>query len=246
MSRWTEKARACGQVTFFFGSVGSFRRRALLTAAPVQLADFGRAAGEIPVAAEGAQRLLSALATMISGAIQYSEFSITVSLLAILAADRRHRAVDDLRDLEEPRLVAGLVGDRHLLDAEELADQDRQQRGRAAGLAGEDLGQRLDRVDRGALVDEQAGRPVAAAHIAGDFHDQAEIEAGQVDLAEMTGIDRGIPPRSGNSLRSADGCRATARRGRTPCNCRRGRVPPSSPSFDRPSDRPLCTSARDY
>ena len=139
-------------------------------------------------------RLLSDLATMISGAIQYSEFWIVVSLLAVLAGNRRHRAVDDLGNLEDPCLVPGLVGDRHLLDAEELADQDRQQRRGSAGLAGEDPGQRLDRVDGGALVDEQAGRPVAPAHIAGDFHDQAEIEAGQVDIAEMTGIDAEARP----------------------------------------------------
>jgi hypothetical protein len=36
-----------------------------------------------------------------------------------------------------------------------------------------------------APVDEKAGRPVAAAHIAGDIQEQTKIEAGEVDLAEV-------------------------------------------------------------
>src|SRR5690606_35632505 len=96
---------------------------------------------------------------------------------------------------------AHLVGNRRALDAEELADEDRQKPRGAAGLAGEDLADALLRVDRGALVDEQARRPVAAAHIAGDFHDQPEIEPGEIDVAEMARVDPEPRPGLAVSLR---------------------------------------------
>ena len=62
-----------------------------------------------------------------SGAIQYSLLRIDDVLALLLAAHRRDRAVDDLLDADDARLALRLVDDRHLVHAEELADQDRQQ-----------------------------------------------------------------------------------------------------------------------
>ena len=64
--------------------------------------------------------------TMMSGAIQYSLLR-TTTLPLLLAAHRRHRAVDDLLDLDDTGLAVGLITDRHLAHTEKAADQDFQQ-----------------------------------------------------------------------------------------------------------------------
>ena len=89
---------------------------------------------------------------------------------------------------------------------------------RSADLAGEDPRQRLDRIDRGLLVDEQGRAPVAARHQAREFRSSGRPSR-QRDRHCRSVLHRcGAPPRSGNGLRSADARRARARTDRTPCN----------------------------
>jgi hypothetical protein len=153
------------------------------------LADFGRTAGKIPVAAKGAH--LGTFGFRHDDFRRDPVFGIADHgvLAVVLARNRRDDAVDDLGYLDDPLLVLDLVADRLLLHAEEIPDQDGKQRGCSASLAGKDLGEGLGGVDRGALVDEQAGGPVAAAHVAGNLHDQAEIEARQIGVAIIAVVD---------------------------------------------------------
>src|SRR5262249_41479489 len=88
------------------------------------------------------------------------------------------------------------------------ADKDRQKRGRATGLAHENPGQPFHRIDGSALVDKEPSRPVAAAHIAWDLHDKAEVQAREVRISEMTAVDAQACP----SLTVAFGRRVAAER----------------------------------
>src|SRR5262249_12060042 len=65
---------------------------------------------------------------------------------------------------------------------------------RPAGAPGEDAGERLDGVDRRALVDEQAGRPVAARQRPRNVGDQADLGAGEVDVIEIAVVDADAGP----------------------------------------------------
>src|SRR5256885_5752776 len=125
--------------------------------APVEPHQFGRAAGEIPVAAEGAHargfgaRDGHILANPITGVADDDVLAL------LLAGYRFHHAFDDLRNLENVRAVLDFVNDLLGAYPEERADQDLQQTGRAAGLAGENAGERLHGIDRSALVNIERG-----------------------------------------------------------------------------------------
>ena len=165
------------------------------------------------------KRDLSARETMTSGPIQYSLLRMTTFSPLSLPRHRRDGAAAVFLDADDARFALRLVADRHLMHAEELPDQDRQQMRGAADAAGEDAGQALHRLDRRLVVDEQRRGPVAARHDAGQVHHQPDIDAGQ-DRSCRNGPRRcARRPRSGSAPRSADDRRARARRGRTPCNC---------------------------
>src|SRR6185295_4357062 len=159
------------------------------SAAPVEPHDLGRAAFEIPVAAEGAHarglgaRHRDVLADPVPAVADDDVLAFH------LAGDRFDHALDDFWDLEDARIALDLVDDLLGADAKKTADENLQQAGRAPGLAAEDAGQRLDGIDRGALVDEQRGGPVAAREPARDVEDQPDIDAGEVRVLVMAFLD---------------------------------------------------------
>src|ERR1043166_3949102 len=162
--------------------------------APVEPDQFGRAAGEIPIATECARaRGLGACDGDVLADPVAAVADDDVPVL-VLTGDRLHHAFDDLRNLEDAGIALDLVDDLLGAHAEEAADEDFQQTGRAAGLAGEDAGERLDRIDRGALVDEQAGGPVAARQWPRDIDDQADIDAGDIGVLVMSFLDTDAGP----------------------------------------------------
>src|SRR6185437_6073736 len=97
-----------------------------LLVAPIELDDLGRPAGQIPVAAEAAEaRLVGARDDDVRAD---PVFAVTDHNIALLfAAYRRDGAIDIFFDVHDARLALRLVTDRHLADAEELPDQNRQQ-----------------------------------------------------------------------------------------------------------------------
>src|SRR5437868_14369327 len=107
------------------------------SAAPVEPHQLGRASGEIPVAAESAHargfgaRDGHILANPVTGVADDDVLAL------LLAGYRFHHAFDDPRNLENVRAVLDFVNDLLGAYPEERADQDFQQSGRAAGLAGE-------------------------------------------------------------------------------------------------------------
>jgi hypothetical protein len=152
----------------------------------------------------------------------------------VLARYRRDDPVDDLGYLDDSLLALDLIADRLLLHTEEIPDQDGKQRGCSASLPRKDLGEGLGGVDGGALVDEQAGGPVAAAHVAGNLHDQAEIEARQIGVAIIAVIN----PEPCPGLAIALGGRMLAERDHARaerlCNCTKAPVHPSKPTLHQP------------
>src|SRR5580698_2620952 len=95
-------------------------RVARSTVAPVQLANLGGPPGEIPVAPERPHpRLVGARHRDVRGDPVFGVADGDRHVL-VLAADRRHRPVDDLGDLEDAGFAFYVVLDRRLPDAEEL------------------------------------------------------------------------------------------------------------------------------
>src|SRR4051794_35626221 len=87
-------------------------RQGRASAAPVEPHQFGRAAGEIPVAAESAYaRCLGARDGHI-GPDPIAAVAHDNVLPGLLALDRLDHAFDDLGDLENVRAVLDLVDDR--------------------------------------------------------------------------------------------------------------------------------------
>src|SRR5262245_59792187 len=128
--------------------------------APVDAAEFGGAAGKIPVAAEGAQARLFGACHGDVGCDPVLAVADHRRSLLFLAGYRPTHAVDHVRDAEDALVALYLIDDRNLAHAEEIADQDREQMSRTAGATGEDLGQRIDHGKGRALIDEQRRGPV--------------------------------------------------------------------------------------
>src|SRR5438105_3243252 len=103
-----------------------------LPVAPIEPADFRRAALEIPVAAEQPEtRPVGARNDDVGGDPVFAVADDDVAL--VLAAHRRDGAVDDLLDLDDAGVALQFVADRDLAHAEERSREDFQQAGRAAG-----------------------------------------------------------------------------------------------------------------
>src|SRR5262245_61380298 len=85
--------------------------KARASAAPVEPHDLGRAAGEIPVAAESADarglgaRDRDVASDPVAGIADHDRLAL------VLSGDRLHHAFDDLGDLEDVRAVLDLVDD---------------------------------------------------------------------------------------------------------------------------------------
>src|SRR5262245_13409876 len=113
---------------------------ALPFVAPLHPAHLGRAAGEVPVAAECAHARGLGARDRDLGRYPVLAVADRDVLARTLAAHRADAAVDDLRDPEDARLAVAFEDDLLLAHAEEAAHQDLEERGRPAGAAGEDAG----------------------------------------------------------------------------------------------------------
>src|SRR5215212_1550009 len=163
-------------------------------AAPVEPDQFGRAAGEIPVAAEGAHARGFGARDRHILPDPVARIADDDVLARLLAFDWFHHAFDDLRNLEDVRAVLDLVNDRFGAHAEKAADEDFQQPRRAAGLSAEDAGQRLHGVDRGLVVHVKRCRPVAAREGTRNVEQQPRLYALEIRVVVEALVDADSGP----------------------------------------------------
>src|SRR3990172_8158661 len=97
--------------------------------------------------------------------------------------------LDTVSDLERPLALFDLEVDRHALHGDDLSDQLRQVRKRAAELAGEGVEKRLLLLRRSLVVHVDDGPPVALEDVAGDVGQQHEAAAGYVDAVDRAPVD---------------------------------------------------------
>src|SRR3990172_4182799 len=97
--------------------------------------------------------------------------------------------LDTVSDLERPLALFDLEVDRHALHGDDLSDQLRQVRQRAAQLAGEGVEKRLLLLRRSLVVHVDDGPPVALEHVAGGVGKQHDAAAGDVDAIHGATVD---------------------------------------------------------
>src|SRR3972149_6744547 len=105
------------------------------------------------------------------------------------ALQRLDLRLDTVSDLERPLALFDLEVDRHALHGDDLSDQLRQVRQRAAQLAGEGVEKRLLLLRRSLVVHVDDGPPVALEDVTGDVGQQHEAAAGYVAAIHRAAVD---------------------------------------------------------
>src|SRR5262245_33956000 len=171
------------------------RSRPLPLAAPIDAANLTGTAGEIPVAPECAHaRRLGAR----HGDVRCDPVFAVADhdlLPRTLAANRRHPAINDLRNLKDVGVALDIVDDLFLPHAKKRPDEDLEQGSRAAGAPSKNSRQRLHGMDRSLFIDEQGRRPAAAGERTRNAGNQADMESGQSGLAGTAVLDVDADPR---------------------------------------------------